>query len=412
VVSVVDQRYAIKREVARGAMGVVFEATHLHLGTSVALKTLTPAASESASGGPRLMREARALAMCKHPNVVRVHDAGVCAQHGPYLALEMLEGRSLESFVLARQRLDVATVLRIGEQLCAAVAHVHASGIVHRDIKPANVIVTRDERGQGDSVRLIDFGLARMLDEQSEEGPKLTTRGELLGTIEYMAPEQVLQTEVGTALSDVYALGVVLYEALAGCVPFSGGPMALATAHAIGAEAPPLVGLRPDVPLVLAEAIASALVRDPAHRTGSAYTLGRACAALVRDTSGSLDLLAPRRGVSNPDARRVFTRTPYAAPARVTTETGMVDGRTEDISEGGLLVVAAVDCAEGDTVTVRFPLPASGRMVDLVGVARWIKSQRTQRAIGIAFRAVDVETLEEIRAHAEATRSRPNVPAS
>lgn len=399
--SVIDGRYAIKREIARGAMGVVFEATHLTLRTAVALKTLTPAALDWRSGSPRLLREARVLAACRHPRIVRVQDAGVCPAHGPFLALEMLEGRSLDSYLVARQRLDVTTVARIGEQLCAAVAHVHTLGILHRDIKPSNVLVTRDEGGRGDSLRLIDFGIAGLPEAEDATSAKLTAAGELLGTVEYMAPEVLLHESVASPAADVYALGVLLYECLTGNVPFAGRPTAIISAHATGAAPPPIRESRADVPAPFESAILSALSRDPKARIASAEALGRMCLDMLDRPGQSLSLLEPAFSSPTAQARRQFPRAPYSAPARVVTKGGAVDGRTEDISEGGVLVVVSAECAEGESVTVRFPLPTSGRVLVVEGIARWTKTQRAQRAVGVAFRALAPDAVEDIRAYAE-----------
>ena len=142
--SVVDRRYRVRREIARGGMGVVLEAEHVVLKTPVALKVLTSAALVQPVLHERMHREARALACARHPGVVPIFDAGSCEVHGPYLVLERVEGRTLESFILARQRLDVPSVVAIAVQLGEALAHVHRVGVVHRDVKPANVLVTRE----------------------------------------------------------------------------------------------------------------------------------------------------------------------------------------------------------------------------------------------------------------------------
>jgi len=396
--AVVDERYVIKREIARGGMGVVFEATHTTLRSAMALKMLTPASREWSAGQPRLLREARVLASCSHPRIVRVHDAGVCEIHGAFVALEMLEGRSLDSYLVARQRLDARTVARIGEQVCDAVAHVHSRGLLHRDIKPANLVVARDESGVSDGLKLIDFGVATISAELQSQEPKLTRVGTVLGTPEYLAPELMLGRATASAASDVYSIGVLLFEALTGELPYTGDASALALAHAMNkprGKPPPIPG---EVPPALWAAIQRALAREPSSRTDSAESLGRICREALGGADAPLDLLL---AASPSGGKRQFQRAPYSAPARVWMRAGQVDGRTEDVSEGGVLVVVSAECVEGEKVRVRFPLPTSGLVLEVEGVARWIKTQRAQRAMGIAFDRLGQDALRDIRAYAE-----------
>ena len=165
----------------------------------------------------RLLREALALSAARHPGVVSALDAGETDDGTPYLVLELLEGRSLEGILAVRRRIGAAEVAWLGMALCEALGSAHRRGIIHRDMKPSNVFVARDEQGR-EVVKLFDFGVARM---PAETNNKLTQEGALLGTPEYMAPEQLLAREVD-GRTDLYALGITLYECLAGVVPFEG----------------------------------------------------------------------------------------------------------------------------------------------------------------------------------------------
>lgn len=406
----VDRRYQVRREIARGGMGAVFEAEHAFLKSPVALKTLTRQALDVPSVHARLMREARALSRTRHPNVVPVFDAGVCDLHGPYVALDMIEGRTLESFLVARQKLDIAETLAVVAQLASALDWVHQKGVIHRDVKPANVLVSREPGRDGDTAILVDFGIARVPGEVDVVDGRLTRHGEVLGTVEYMAPEQLAEGREPDARTDVWALGVLAYECLTGDVPFTGTPTQVMTALLQGQKPPELRARRADVPEPLSKAVMRALNHAPAQRPQSAGELVRAMEQALGITAPPILLIdtvpdavrsvppsataADLKSSGNAPVRRLFARAPYVTPTRIVTTGGPCDGRSEDISEGGLLVVTSAECTDGDRVKVRLPLPTSGRVVVLEAIARWSKNRRGQRAIGVEF----VDPPEEVRA--------------
>ncbi|HYQ18369.1 MAG TPA: serine/threonine-protein kinase, partial [Polyangiaceae bacterium] len=261
----VDRRYLLKREIARGGAGAVFEAEHIYTKRSVALKLLVPEQRTAAEPRARLLREALALSAARHPGVVAALDAGETEDGTPYLVLELLEGRSLEGILAVRRRIGAAEVAWLGIAICDALSAAHRLGIIHRDIKPSNVFVARDEQGR-EVVKLFDFGVAKVPSEHK----KLTQDGALLGTPEYMAPEQLLARAVD-GRTDLYALGVTLYECLAGVVPFEGnfGEVLLKV------STEPLTPLRQkvlDVPAALAAVVERALGREPEARYPDAQT--------------------------------------------------------------------------------------------------------------------------------------------
>lgn len=396
--AVVDRRYELKREIARGGMGIVHEAQHVALRTSVALKTLTSAALEWPMVHARLMREARALSMVRHPGIASVLDAGSCPHHGSYLALEMIEGRSLESFIVARQRLDVESVVQIAIQLGGSLSFVHDRGIVHRDVKPQNVLVGRDASQPGDVLKLIDFGIASVPGDHDVVDRKLTSSGEILGTVEYMAPEQLLDGAPPSPATDIYALGVTLYECLVGDVPYPGTASAVMTTLLTGKPPRPIREKRPDVPVALEAAVMRALAREPGHRFGRADALARVVMASVPRAPSALRLL-DLPSEPDPATRRQFARAPFVTPVRILAGAGPADGRTEDISEGGLLVVTSAPVKEGERVHVRLPLPSSGRVVTCEATARWARTRRGQKAVGLAFVALPEDAAADIRAY-------------
>ena len=354
--TIVDRRYRLKREIARGAAGVVYEAEHLFTKRSVAVKLLTQAYLNIEETRIRLLREAEALASVRHPGVAQVLDAGEIEHLGPYVVMELLEGRTLQGILAVRLRVGVFESIQIGRQICETLTAAHARGVIHRDIKPSNLFVARDDTGR-EVIKIIDFGIAR----QNNDSRKLTVQGAVLGTPEYMAPEQMMGQEHIDARADVYAVGVTLYECLTGTVPYDGnfGEVLLKSATR---PFSPVRTKNPTVPAELAAAVEKALARETSDRYASMAAFGEALAGIVvPDTGGSLLGLRPPRPVARvlqvkappalptaptiqTDQRRRFPRAPYVTPTRILRTSGKsLDGRSEDVSVGGLLVVGGAD---------------------------------------------------------------------
>jgi serine/threonine protein kinase len=420
--ALVGGRYRVHRLIARGGMSCVFEAEHMATGAKVALKMLQASLLRNEQAHARLKRETRILGAVRHPNVVVIQDAGDCEQHGPFLALEMIDGRPLDGVLLARQRLPVDQAVRILAQLCSALVSLHARGVVHRDIKPANLLICQS--GGFDRAVLIDFGVAHAPLTPDGAG-KLTRQGELLGTFEYMSPEQLMDSSPVDGRSDIYSAGVLLYECLTGDVPFSGGATAVITRFVKAERPSSIIDQRPDVPKGLDQVVQRALSLDRADRFDNAADFARAAIAAIADaTAKGPDSPGgpppPPRGrppapppvaisptpaavrVAPPSVagRRRYVRAPYVTPVRlVLAPDDNCDGRSEDISEGGVLVIAPRACATGQRVQIRFSLPASGRIVTLDAIAKWVKASRSQHALGIEFADLPAEVKAEIRAY-------------
>ncbi len=209
-----DSRYRIEKLIGRGGMGAVYAATDLRLSRKVAVKVLPQHVADDAQAAARFEQEARSMAALQHPNILQVHDFGCTADGTHYLVMELVDGMNLHQLRHSRQ-LTLAATLRIISQVCMALHYAHARGIVHRDIKPANILVTREG-----VAKVADFGLAKMFgtDTRPATDPTLTKSGTVMGTPDYMAPEQIEGRRVDHR-ADIYALGVMLYDLLTGTPP-------------------------------------------------------------------------------------------------------------------------------------------------------------------------------------------------
>jgi hypothetical protein len=252
--------YRIERVLGRGGMGTVYEATQLSLNRTVALKILAPQLTEDLHFRERFRREGHIQAAIDHPHIVTVYEAGE-ADAGLFLAMRLVRGSTLKDMIVGRD-LEGARTLRLLRPIADALDTAHEVGLTHRDIKPQNILV-----GVRDHAFLADFGLTK---DNSQTG--LTRTGQFVGTIDYIAPEQIRGEEAG-APSDIYALTAVLYECLSGVVPYP-KPSDAAVLYAHISDAPPLVtDQRPELPSALDEVIARGMAKDPADRQPTATEL-------------------------------------------------------------------------------------------------------------------------------------------
>jgi serine/threonine protein kinase len=255
--------YVLLEPIGYGGMAVVYRARQESLDRTVAIKILSENLAASTEFMERFRREARTAASLRHPNVITVHDFGEDERGVPYLVMEYIGGPSLAD--LMDTGLDDERIPDLLDQIAAGLDYAHARGVIHRDIKPGNVLMTDDGRAV-----LADFGLAWLL-----EGAHLTMTGGVIGTPEYMSPEQASGEPIDHR-SDVYALGVVLYEMLVGERPFiAETPIAVLLKH-LQDPAPSILVARPDLPLAVADVLAKVMVKDPADRYSSAGELARA----------------------------------------------------------------------------------------------------------------------------------------
>ena len=269
--------YRVTGKLGTGGMGVVYEAEDTRLPRKVALKFLPDELAEDPDAGRRFRREAETVALLNHPNICTIYDIG---DHGgrAFIAMECVEGVNLKTF-MARNALDTPAIGDIASQITEALAAAHAKGVVHRDIKPGNIIVT-DAR----KVKVLDFGLARRfrIADTGQLGlDGSTIPGRPIGTANYMAPERILQLPVDPR-SDLFSLGVIIYEMATGRLPFAGASPSETVTNVLEKEPTPLTTLAPDRPRELERIVKQLLSKRAADRYQSAADLRAALGSLMR----------------------------------------------------------------------------------------------------------------------------------
>lgn len=259
----VADRFEVQEKLGSGGMGSVYLAAQEPVGRQVALKVLNEELSHDHESVARFRREAKAASMLKSPHTVTLYDFGQDDDGLLFLVMELLEGESLRERLDRLSRLEWQEALQLVRQVAESLSEAHAAGIVHRDLKPDNIFITRDGSGR-ERVKVLDFGIARLL--QSVEGTEsLTQKGIIFGTPGYMSPEQAKGVEVD-ARADLYSLGVVLYELLAGAPPFAAESIVMLLSQHITEDPEPIGARAPDLPPELEALVARLLAKDPDDR--------------------------------------------------------------------------------------------------------------------------------------------------
>ena len=283
--TVLDGKYRLDRKIGTGGFGAVYRALHINLDRYVAVKVLRPSpGNDSPEAVERFRHEAISACRLNHPNAVSVLDFGISSTGIAYLVMELLDGQTLKQILTERGALPLADTARILAPVCEALDVAHAAGVVHRDIKPDNIFLHHGETGE--TVKVLDFGIAKLVgDAGHAEGQGITETGVILGTLDYIAPERV-SGRAYDGQADVYSVGVVLYQTLAGRLPFrieqGGGPYAIAFKH-VTEEAQPLDELMPDLPSAVVGLVRGAMDKDPAKRP-TARELAQELSAVAGDS--------------------------------------------------------------------------------------------------------------------------------
>ena len=266
--------------IGEGGMGQVFRARHARLGTIVALKVVRPSRVGDSDAVRRFLRELRLVASLDHPNIVHALDAGE-HEGTPYLAMELVGGTDLSRLVRAQGPLSLPQACDVARQAALGLQHAHERGMIHRDIKPANLLLT--PAGQ---VKVLDFGLARRVENEGEESSTLTETGTVMGTPDFLAPEQIRDSHRVDTRADLYSLGCTLYFLIAGGVPFPGGTLGLKLVRHQTDEPEPIEAIRPEVPASLAAIVQKLMAKRPEDRYQTPAEAAAALAAL--SASGDL----------------------------------------------------------------------------------------------------------------------------
>jgi serine/threonine-protein kinase len=293
-------KFRVERTLGRGGMGVVVAARHERLGTRVALKLLQQRMVEDPTATSRFLREAQAAAQLRGEHVARVTDVGVLESGAPYMVMEYLEGRDLGALVHEQGPLDLADAAEYVAQACEALVEAHALGIVHRDIKPSNLFLTRDLDGRP-CIKVLDFGVSKLIEASGEQAGgdlRMTDTFTLLGSPVYMAPEQMRAARNADARSDLWSMGVTLYELVTGRLPFEAGTMIDLALKVANEQVPPPRMHRSTVTRSLEAVILRCLEKDPASRWGEARQLRDALRSLRLSATPPTPFEAPPSAVS------------------------------------------------------------------------------------------------------------------
>ncbi len=353
---VLAQKYRVDRVLGVGGMGVVVAATHLQLDERVALKFMLPAAFENTEALSRFQREARAAVKLKSEHVARVLDTGTFDNGSPYIVMEYLEGTDLSGELEKKGALPAAVVADYVIQACDALAEAHALGIIHRDLKPANLFVTRRADGSP-LVKVLDFGISKA-NALSESGLGMTKTAAMMGSPLYMSPEQMRSAKDVDPRTDVWSLGIIMYELLGGRVPFNSDTLGGLLSKVMMEQHPPLESIRPDIPRDLSDLVNRCLEKNLDRRARNVADIAIALKPFAPTRTHPLvDRIATMMGMGHaslpPISAAASTHMPASTPMPAQTNpTGVTApgwGATgasavPKKSSGAIVALAAVAC--------------------------------------------------------------------
>ncbi|MDX6695710.1 MAG: eukaryotic-like serine/threonine-protein kinase [Blastocatellia bacterium] len=307
-------KYRIEELINEGGMGAVYRGTHILMEKTVAVKVLHPALAADDTIVARFSREAKAASRISHPHALNVTDFGESDNGVVFLVMEYLHGKTLKEVIHEAGPMPLARVNEIIRQVCGALEAAHGEGVVHRDLKSDNIMLV-DVSGGGDWAKVLDFGIAKITEKVGQD-PALTAPNLIIGTPQYMSPEQCSQASEIDSRSDIYSLGVILFEMLSGHVPFTGeSPTAIMMKHL--QDAPPsILEERQDLPAAVGRVVARALAKRPEDRYQTVSELSESLAEAAEEPAGVAAATSP--GVSERDTNRIVVPTGSNEPPRST----------------------------------------------------------------------------------------------
>ncbi len=358
-------KYRVERLLGAGGMGVVVSAMHLQLHQRVALKLMLPGAASSAEAVQRFVREARAAAQLRSDHVARVLDVGTLAEGPPFMVMELLLGSDLEELLRRHGTLSIRDAVDYVRQACDALQEAHQAGIVHRDMKPGNLFLATDVRGRT-QIKVLDFGISKSMLPAGLSGPLALTRtSAVMGSPLYMSPEQMRASRNVDARTDIWSLGVTLYQLLVGQVPFlTESPMELGAKVLHEAPVPP-DQLRPEISPALSAVVLCCLAKDPAQRFPTAQALADALegtlAAVVEPARSAQTRAAETRVLVASATSDPSGALPYSHTALAHSRT--TDGRRTRARSAVVLGVAVLAVGAG-AVLLRVRAPEASMRVE------------------------------------------------
>jgi eukaryotic-like serine/threonine-protein kinase len=351
--SIIAGKYRIDQVLAQGGMGKVWRGRHLPLDIDVAIKIMNVTQFDSAEWRARFRREAKAAARLKISNVVQVYDYGLEGDN-PYMVMELLEGEDLANQLRREKRLSIAATLRIVDQVCLALTHAHAAGLVHRDLKPANLFLAR--QGDTEIVKILDFGIAKVIRREATDGSMAidgsTETGAMLGSPHYMSPEQVRNSKQVDHRSDLWSLGVIVFRCVTGRLPFPGKEVGDVLVDVCTGPVPIPSQVAGDLDPGMDGFLQRALTRDLEMRFQSAEEFARVFAGVA--AGSALFAGAPASGVGAPASQPTISEAGSGASPSVVTGAPWVNPEraAEPPSRVLLILGAAVAIAVGGVLSL------------------------------------------------------------
>ncbi len=302
---VVANKYRVEQMIGEGGMGKVYKATQLALDKPVVLKVLRQALLSDERTVARFQREAKAASRLNHPNSISVLDFGQAEDGAMYIAMEYVQGKDLHHILSREWPLPEGRVIRVISQVLSALADAHSAGVIHRDLKPENIMVEQ-RRGEADFVKVLDFGIAKIVDGTNDDGPALTRAGFVCGTPEYMSPEQARGAQLDHR-SDLYAVGVILYQLTCGLLPFdSDSAVGFATKHLTEVPPPPTKRrLEAKISPAMERLIMRALAKSPDDRPQTAEQFRAELLAIEKERRGAVSGVRRQGATSAPALSQV-----------------------------------------------------------------------------------------------------------